>query len=156
MSRLAFSTASMSMAAGEVGIAADAIAAAFLNVEHLIGTAVAIRRAQEVQVAPVFGRVTQADDDVGAAVFQHGQPGLRLALLWQYRLDARGGFLGARAGRLDIVGGGQRHAHAAARERLRLAEQTDVAAWYAQRIGHAFEGDAGRFVLAVDDGRRTR
>jgi CheY-like chemotaxis protein len=57
---------------------------------------------------------------------------------------------------VDVVGRGQRHAHAAARERFRLAEQADVAARHAQRFGHAFEGDAGRFVLAVDDGRRAR
>nr|GEU28566.1 hypothetical protein [Tanacetum cinerariifolium] len=64
-----------------------------------------------------------------------------------------GRLLGAGARGVGVVGRGQRHAHAAAGKRLRLAEQADVGARHAQRIGHAFESDAGRIVPPVNHGR---
>lgn len=66
-----------------------------------------------------------------------------------------GGELGAGTGFGGIDACGQRHAHAAASERFRLAEESQITVGHAQGIGHPRKGDASIGELTVDDGGGT-
>ena len=85
-----------------------------------------------------------------------GNDGRRQSASGRLRLHGFGGCRGTPARLRDIVAAGQRHAHAALDERLRLAEQAQFGALDAQRPLDTVEDDALGVDAAVDQMAGTR